>query len=160
MATPYSGCCLNISKDAYNFYHSQLRIQIECTFGKFSQRWGILRSALSTKITVTKAVALVVALAKLHNFCLNEHKTIESPSAQDTSHIEQVGGVPLVAGDGNNNVFIPQQLIGAGEHFDGVDRNERCRYQRRFRGIELPRDQLHAMIADSDLRRPQIRVQV
>jgi DDE superfamily endonuclease len=32
MATPYSGTTGG-TKDAYNFYHSQLRIRIECAFG-------------------------------------------------------------------------------------------------------------------------------
>ena len=48
MATPYP----NVSndpgkktKDDYNFYHSQLRIRVECAFGMLVQRWGILRSA-------------------------------------------------------------------------------------------------------------------
>ena len=159
MATPYSGGALSFSKDAYNFYHSQLRIQIECAFGKFSQRWGLLRSALPKRVTVKKAVALVFALAKLHNFCIEQREAIEVLPAQDTSHIEQVGGVPLVP-DAQTNVLVPRQLIGGGEHFDGFDRNERRRYQRRFNAIELPRERLHAIIVDSDLRRPQPRVQV
>jgi hypothetical protein len=37
MATPYAGGATNGSRDAYNFYHSMLRIQIECAFGKFTQ---------------------------------------------------------------------------------------------------------------------------
>ena len=38
MATPYSAVSSG-TKDAYNFYHSQLRIRIECTFGMLTQRW-------------------------------------------------------------------------------------------------------------------------
>ncbi len=72
-----------------------------------------------------KAVALVLALAKLHNFCINERQSIEAATARDTSHIEQVGGVPLVALDQEENIFVPWQLLGAGEHFEGIDRNER-----------------------------------
>ncbi len=30
-------------KENYNFFHSQLRIRIECAFGVLVQRWGILR---------------------------------------------------------------------------------------------------------------------
>ena len=157
MATPYSGGSLTIAKDAYNFYHSQLRIQIECAFGKFSQRWGILWSALPKKFTVKKSVVLVFALAKPHNFCINHREPIEALPAQDTSHIEQVGGVPLVA-DVETNMNLPRQLMGSGEHFDDFDRNERRRYQRRFRGIALPRERLLAIIVDDDLRRPRPRV--
>jgi hypothetical protein len=45
MATPYSGISGG-TKDAYNFYHSQVRINIECTFGRFVARWAILRPSL------------------------------------------------------------------------------------------------------------------
>lgn len=156
MATPYSGGALSHSKDAYNFYHSQLRIQIECAFGKFTQRWGILRSALPKRITVKKAISLVVGLAKLHNFCTDERELIETLPARDTSHLEQVGGVPLVA-NANHEVLLPQQLMGGGEHFDDVDRNDRRRHQRRFRNIVLPRERLLATVVDKDLQRPQLR---
>ena len=153
MATPYSGGSVTLSKDAYNFYHSQLRIQIECAFGKFSQRWGILRSPLPKKVTVKKAVSLVLALARLHNFCIDENQSIESLPARDTSHIEQVGGVPLVVEDETDQA-VPRQLIGGGEHFDDIDRNERRRRQRRFNNILLPRERLLASVIDQDLRRP------
>ena len=45
MATPFP----NVSsggEDIYNFYHSQLRIQVECCCGQFVHRWGILRTNL------------------------------------------------------------------------------------------------------------------
>lgn len=157
MATPYSGGSVSTAKDAYNFYHSQLRIQIECAFGKFSQRWGILRSALPKNITVKKAVALVLALARLHNFCIDEKQSIENSTAQDVSHIEQDGGVPLEL-DVDADVMVPQQLLGGGEHFEGIDRNGRRRRLRRFNNIELPRARLLASVIDQDLRRPRPRV--
>jgi DDE superfamily endonuclease len=71
LATPFSGTAGG-SKDAYNFYHSQLRIQIECAFGILTSRWAILRKALPASITIKRAVALVMALARLHNFCMDE----------------------------------------------------------------------------------------
>ena len=42
MATPYPNVGSG-SKDSYNFYHSQLRINIECAFGILVQRWGIIQ---------------------------------------------------------------------------------------------------------------------
>lgn len=50
MAVPVPGSGLDPVKDAYNFYLSQLRIVIECAFGIFIHRWGILRRPLSCKI--------------------------------------------------------------------------------------------------------------
>jgi hypothetical protein len=70
MLTPYAAVSGG-TKDAYNFYHSQLRIRIKCTFGMLTHRWVILRSAISMNVTIQKTVALVLSLAKLHNFCIN-----------------------------------------------------------------------------------------
>jgi hypothetical protein len=60
------------TKDVYNYYHSQLQIYIECTFGMFTHRWAILRSAIPMNVSIQKTIALVVALAKLHNVCIVE----------------------------------------------------------------------------------------
>jgi hypothetical protein len=65
MATPYSAVSGG-SKDAYNFYHLQLRIRIDYTFGMLSHQGAILRSAIPMNVTVRKTLALVCALAKLH----------------------------------------------------------------------------------------------
>jgi DDE superfamily endonuclease len=53
MATPFSGVSGG-SKDAYNFYQSQLRIRIECAFGIFTHRWSILCSAIPMNISIKK----------------------------------------------------------------------------------------------------------
>ena len=45
MATPFTnvaGDPNRVAEDSYNFYHSQLRIRVECAFGMLVQRWGIL----------------------------------------------------------------------------------------------------------------------
>jgi hypothetical protein len=57
MATPYAAVSGG-TKDAYNFYHSQLRIRIECTFGMLTHRWAILRSAIPMNVTVQKTAQL------------------------------------------------------------------------------------------------------
>ena len=41
MATPFKACYSG-EKDDYNFYHSQVRISIECAFGMLVNCWGIL----------------------------------------------------------------------------------------------------------------------
>jgi hypothetical protein len=66
MATPYIGISGG-TKDANNFYHFQLRINIECTFGRFVQRWALLRGAVPMNITLGKTTAMIVATAKLLN---------------------------------------------------------------------------------------------
>jgi DDE superfamily endonuclease len=54
------------SRDDYNFFHSQLRINIECAFGQLVQRWGLLRRALPSNFGIRKSTALVIALCRLH----------------------------------------------------------------------------------------------
>jgi hypothetical protein len=155
MATPFSGGALAGSKDAYNFYHSQLRIQVECAFGKFTSRWGILRSAMPKGVSIRKTVAMVMALAKLHNYCIDQKDSdVQSMTAQDEGYIEELGAVPLEYDARTNGQLIPRQLIGGGEHFEGIDRNERRRQNRSFSGIELPRERLHAIVLDKGLQRP------
>ena len=95
MATQYSAVSGG-SKDAYNFYHSQLRINIECAFGMFTHRWAMLRSAIPMRVSLKKTVALVIALAKLHNFCIDEKEAHAPPSrALAELRTEMHGGIPL-----------------------------------------------------------------
>jgi hypothetical protein len=93
MATPFSSVS-DGSKDAYNFYHSQLRINIECAFGRFvlsdasllfasvtaarsrarrlMWHWAI-SSSISLIITLNDAIKFsVVAAARRNNISLFE----------------------------------------------------------------------------------------
>jgi hypothetical protein len=84
MVTPFP----NVSsgrKDYFNFFHSQLRIRVECAFGMLVGRWGILRSAIPQNISLTRTIALVHALAKLHNFCI---------AKQDEKHSKEPVDIP------------------------------------------------------------------
>jgi hypothetical protein len=69
LVSPFKGARVG-PKDDFNFYHSQLRINIECAFGMLVQRWLILRSPLSATMGVARQVALVMALCRLHNECI------------------------------------------------------------------------------------------
>ena len=69
-ATPYFAVSGG-TKDAYYFYHLQLQICIECAFGMLTHRWAILQSAIPMNVAVHKSVALVLALTKLHNYCID-----------------------------------------------------------------------------------------
>lgn len=42
MATPYAGKVTK-EQDAYNYYHSQVRIKVEGSFGRLVNRWGFLQ---------------------------------------------------------------------------------------------------------------------
>ena len=166
MATPYAAVSGG-TKDSYNFYHSQLRIRIECTFGMLTHRWAVLRSAIPMNVTVQKTVALIMALAKLHNYCIDaaDGNSNLMPTADDEWSTEVNGGVPLVApaGDSTNQDVIPEQLLDGGNHFDDVGGHAgRRNMQRRYNyisatdGVPLPRDRLHSHIADIGVTRPTL----
>ena len=74
MAVPYPMISSG-PKDAYNFYHSQVRINIECTFGILVNQWRILKMPLSVKIPIVRINAMVCCLCKLHNFCIERGST-------------------------------------------------------------------------------------
>jgi DDE superfamily endonuclease len=122
-------------KDTYNFFHSQLRINIECAFGMLVHRWGILRKAIPMNISLVKTTSLVMACTKLHNFCINENDIeIVRPIADDTIDIDYHGGLDLNAFSGemvddavdieyNNEQNRIDELLDGGEHFnDFVER--------------------------------------
>ena len=131
MATPYPNTSGG-SKDNYNFYHSQLRIRIECAFGMLVMRWGVLRMAIPIGITIKKTIALVNCLAKLHNFCVDEVDTSAEGLGEDVVYIQsrESGYVPMVANNSIREVLgaevqTPDSLIGGGDHFDEVPRSMR-----------------------------------
>jgi hypothetical protein len=163
MATLYAAVSGG-TMDSYNFYHSQLRIRIECAFGMLTKRWAIRRSAIPVGVTVAKTVALVLALAKLHNYCIEEDRHVTpdlSYTANDEWNIELNGGVPLVAAATDDGHVIPQQLINGGNHFDDLggangryNRQRRYNYASETTRVPLPRDQLHSYIASIGVTRP------
>ena len=54
----------------FNFFASQLRSRIEMAFGLMVKKWGILSRPLTIKLKNIKR--LVIAIAEVHNFCINE----------------------------------------------------------------------------------------
>jgi hypothetical protein len=78
-------------------------------------RWGILRSAIPLGITIQKTVALVNALAKLHNYCIDHTDGTDTacePTTEDFSNIttSEVGYVVMESVEGYN-VELPLQLM-------------------------------------------------
>lgn len=70
MLTPFSGSSAeNVWNDSYNFYLSPVRIKTEKAFGILVNRWGLLRGQLQRDLK--NASLLILAAAKLHNYCLN-----------------------------------------------------------------------------------------
>ena len=118
-----------------------------------THRWAILRKAIPMGISIKRTVALVIALAKLHNFCIEEKDNdVPAMASADELVIEMEGAVPLETAD-----RIPLQLLGGGSHFDDHDRATRRRQEYRNRGTpqaQLPRDHLLDLVDQANLSRP------
>jgi hypothetical protein len=68
---------LQKDNDNFNFYASQLRIRIKMAFGIMTRKWGILQRPWS--IVLPQVKHLICAIARLHNFCIDEElKTVSA----------------------------------------------------------------------------------
>ena len=95
--------------DAYNYFHSQLRITIEGAFGMLVHKWGCLRKPLPCNITLPKLTRLVVALCKLHNFCIDQRASSTELCSKDAANIMQHGGFTIAS-----NHQRPDELLDGG----------------------------------------------
>lgn len=133
-----------VTEDSYNFYHSQLRIRVECAFRMLVQIWGILRVAMPCKLTISKIVGMVNSLAKLRNFCIDEMDGRVSPT-HDRDHFYKINNCHgYVSGNSNENseeIMTPSYLVH-GEHFDRIYRNILLLHQEEMMSIVLPRTYL------------------
>ena len=116
----------------------------------FVNRWGLLRRALPAMMGLKKVTHLVMCLAKLHNFCINERVGSELPLPVDAVEISSHGGISMGRNEYNGfNDSSPDQLLHGGEHFDGVEEAELRRVEARARRTlngRLPRDFLMAKV--------------
>ena len=175
MATPYKSVRSG-SKDNYDFFHSQLRIRIECAFGMLVSRWGLLQHPLSTSMSMNRSLLLVMTLCRRHNFCINERLKnkerspisctgfkIDIPLAVDSVDLANRGDVPL---ERRNSRDLPaalchlsEQLLHGGEHHDDTERVNRraleCRAVRATKDGVLPREFLHGIIKENGYQQPE-----
>ena len=86
MLTPWPGVTLPTDKDAFNFFQSSARIEIECAFGLLCRRWGILWRPLPAE-RLARTTRIVTACAKLHNWCI-DHNDVEGPDQFDGRMLE------------------------------------------------------------------------
>jgi hypothetical protein len=135
MATPFKAANSGY-RDDFNYYQSQLRISIECSFGMLVHRWAILRKPMPIGLSLSKVTAMTASLCKLHNFCINLEsgllagKTASCGLASDEVNVQLHGGVGMasdVNGNLNDQGFLHQQyeesgngplpeIVGGGHH--------------------------------------------
>jgi len=121
----------------------------------FVNQWQTLRRPMPAAIGINKTNQLVMALARLHNFCINERVGIDPSLATDAVEVSAHGGIPLLRRDWNDN--SPEQLLRGGHHFHDVNPKEPRQIEARARralGGVLPRDLLMQAVIDKDLKRP------
>ncbi len=90
------------------FFFFQLRIWSECCFGILVQQQSILHAPMPCGLSIKKIFALVNALAKLHNSCINERDgTPDSILAIDQEHLmHNKGGSIKMLSNGVHNVQV------------------------------------------------------
>ena len=128
------------------------------------QRWGILRMAMPKGLGIVRIIALVNALAKLHNFCIGEASSGRDSAAQlqqlsvDTHHIinNEDGFVPMEASR-EHGTSLPRALMEPGHHFADIPRNVRRQHERVNAEHNLPQQRLLKQVIDSHLKRPTIK---
>jgi hypothetical protein len=162
MATPFKGKVTD-AQDAYSFYHSQLRIHIECAFGMLVHRWGCLRKPMPMHFGTHKITKLILALCKLHNFCIDCNHSVVDPTHQDDVYnISNEGGYDYDASSYEHTNILNSLINRATDEEGGGNRVERS-YRRasqraavRVAGTyeDLPIAKLFKHIKDNNYKRP------
>ena len=125
MATPYANVgAFGEEQDSYNYYHSNLRIKIECAFGILVQRFGYLRRIAPRNHKIKKVIAIVACLCRVHNWLIDRRvgpiSTSVLPAHTDDDALAMaIGGAVSMesrTGHGRQERF-PNQLMDGGEHF-------------------------------------------
>jgi hypothetical protein len=141
-------------KDAFNFYQSQLRITIEGAFGMLVHKWAVLRKPMNTNLPVSSISRWVLALCKLHNFCIDEREAAMENlqlTVDDNFHVAMEGGFTLDSAD----VRIDELLDGGLDPEDPAYRNALRAANRRE---DLPYRQMLQYIEDNGYERPAPQV--
>ena len=93
------------------------------------QRWGILRMAMPKNISIKKTILLVNALARLHNFCINElpidnQQIPEELNVDTVNMMNDVDGYVTMDIVKGHEVRIPTALMDGGDHYNDISRNQ------------------------------------
>jgi hypothetical protein len=119
--------------------------------------WGILQAAIPKNISISRTISLVHALAKLHNFCINErhgsnynvttNEMVPDSLEQDNDHLMmQSEGCVTMDADDNNGVLVPRGLMNGGHHFDNMPRA-----LRKTHGAKTQRELLRNKVINSHM---------
>ena len=115
--TPFTGSQrLNPSKDAYNFFLSQVRIRIEMAFGLLTTKWQILKKPLAVSLQVVAEV--LKGISRLHNFCIDMRSCDLS---EDIDEIIPLHASPLGWGYlPTVETLVPPSVSGSSQIHDAI----------------------------------------
>ena len=158
MVTPYKNVRVG-ERDNFNFFHSQLCINIECAFGQLVHRWPILCRPLSANIGVKKQIALVHALCSLHNFSKNQQNNNDDSMMQWEDVCfpipDSTSGMILPPVTTAGTQIVPydvtwwDEILDANDHFDDVEEAMSVMNRQRYNCI---RTRLCDTVAEHNLR--------
>lgn len=69
--TPFARHTLNSRQRNYNYFCSLLRQVVECAFGRWKQKWGVLWRPLL--VDAENISAVLMCTCHLHNFCIDQN---------------------------------------------------------------------------------------
>jgi hypothetical protein len=157
MVTPIKGARPGKDADSFNLYQSQVRIHVECAFSKLVHRWGVLRRPLHSRLGITKMCAMVHALCRLNNFCINLRVSDSAePLAEDLNFGESsVAMVQLV--NTEDNRLSPAGLLDDSDSYEDIDRETRRNVERVAANSVEHLPQQIASVINQGLKRPTPR---
>ena len=109
---------------------------------------------------MTRVIALVNTLARLHNYCLGE--SIPTQLDSDVEYMLNEHDDRYVAMESSNDhgITMPTALMDVGHHFDEVLRNSRRKILRStFTDEEImPREMLRDIVLNLHAQRPNLSI--
>ena len=114
----------------------------------------MLRKQMPKNFSITKIVAVVSCLCRLHNFLIDENESVPRSHSEEDEWALTVGGaVPLAERNGVRN--LPVQLMDVGHHDD----DDPLRSRRvRVSADKLPREEIFKKVMEMNRQRPPQRV--
>lgn len=89
---PKTELSLNSAKSNYNYYQSCARQPIECAFGRWERRWGVLWRRI--EVDTAFASDVILATMNLHNLCM-ERNVAEPPPQQGFTPLARAEEPPV-----------------------------------------------------------------
>jgi hypothetical protein len=116
-------------------------------------------------VAVHKTVALVLALAKIHYYCINAEELLPSVLPLTNGKVKKAALFHWSKHSSQHSVLdtsgvTPRQLLDGGHHFDDIGMNGRFNQQPHYSNISettaipLPCDRLHSFVIDIGVARP------